>query len=110
LGAVAPPPRLAGTSALGRPALVLLALLLLAGSVLSGAPGARGETPPDGLGGFSPGFLITDTRTWHGDAMTRQQVDAFLGEKGARCADGGDGAPCLKDLVVDTPVRPATAH
>lgn len=110
LGVETSSPGLARTPALRRPALVVLALLLLVGSVLAGAPGARAESPPDGLGGFSPGFLITDTRMFDGDAMTRQQVDAFLDEKGARCTDGGDGAPCLKDLVTDTPERPATAY
>ena len=93
-----------------RPALLLLALLLLAGTVLVGAPQARAETPPEGLGGFSPGFLITDTRMFDADSMTRQQVDAFLDEQGARCSDGTDGADCLKNLTADTPQRAATTY
>ena len=63
--------------------LLALSLLLFAGSVLAGSPGARAETPPDGLGGFSPNFLITDTRMFDSTSMTRAQVDAFLDEKGA---------------------------
>ncbi|MGO1406939.1 MAG: S-layer homology domain-containing protein [Brachybacterium sp.] len=92
------------------PALLLLALLLLAGTVLVGAPAARAETPPAGLGGFSPGFLITDTRMFDADSMTRPQVDAFLDEEGARCTDGSDGADCLKNLTADSPERPATTY
>ncbi|ATG52610.1 hypothetical protein CFK38_14555 [Brachybacterium vulturis] len=93
-----------------RPALLLLAVLLLVGTVLTGAPGARAETPPDGLGGFSPGFLITDSMMFDAQTMTRAEVDAFLDDKGSRCTDGTDGAPCLKNLTMDTPKRPATKY
>lgn len=61
-----------------RPALLPLAVLLLVGTALTGAPGDRAETPPDGLGGFSPGFLITDTMMFDAETMTRAEVDAFL--------------------------------
>lgn len=102
-----PASRSAPTSRL---ALLVLALALLAGSVLLGAPGARAETPPPGLGGFLPGNLITDARMFDGDAMTRAQVDTFLDDKGSACRLGPDGAPCLKDLTMNTPQRPATAY
>lgn len=95
---------------LRRPALALLALLLLAGSMLAAAPSARAETPPSGLGGFSPNLLITDTMMFKADSMDRDQVDAFLREKGSACKDGTDGAPCLKNLRENTPRRAATAY
>lgn len=92
------------------PALLLLALLLLAGTVLVGAPQARAETPPPGLGGFSANTLITDAVMFDATAMTRAEVDAFLDEKGSRCTDGTDGAPCLKNLRASTPKRAATKY
>jgi len=93
-----------------RPLLSVLALVLLATSTLLGPPGARAETPPAGLGGFTSGFLITDTRMFDADAMTRAEVDTFLEEKGSQCVDGSDGAPCLKNLTANTPRRAATAY
>ena len=95
---------------LRRPALALLALLLLAGSVLAAAPSARAETPPSGLGGFSPNMLITDTMMFKADSMNREQVDAFLRDKGSACKDGSDKAPCLKNLRESTPRRAATRY
>lgn len=93
-----------------RPALALLALLLLAGSMLAAAPSARAETPPSGLGGFAPGFLISDAKMFDANSMTSAKVDAFLDNKGGRCEEGKDGAPCLKDLRENTPRRAATAY
>ncbi|MGO1227272.1 S-layer homology domain-containing protein [Brachybacterium sp. AOP42-C2-15] len=90
--------------------LLAVSLFVLAGSVLAGSPGARAETPPPGLGGFSPGFLITDTRMFDSTAMDRAGVDSFLDAQGANCVDGTDGADCLKNLTADTPQRAATAY
>ncbi len=115
-----PPPAVPATSQMApeapvrsrssRALLLALSLLLFAGSVLAGSPGARAETPPDGLGGFSPNFLITDTRMFDSTSMTRAQVDAFLDEKGANCVDGTDGAKCLKNFTANTPKRSATKY
>ncbi|GAA4530588.1 hypothetical protein GCM10023160_31810 [Brachybacterium paraconglomeratum] len=90
--------------------LLAVSLLVLAGSVLAGSPGARAETPPPGLGGFSPGFLITDTRMFDSTSMDRAEVDRFLDTQGKNCADGTDGAACLKNLTANTPQRAATAY
>ena len=90
--------------------ILVVALLLLVGATLTGAPRAGAEDPPPGLGGFSPGFLITDTRMFDAGAMSSSGVDAFLEEKGASCTDGSDGARCLKNLTADTPRRAATAY
>ncbi len=105
-----PPSATAGSPPLRRLALVVLAALLLAGTALAGAPDARAETPPAGLGGFSPGFLITDTMMFDGDAMTAAQIDTFLDQRGASCVRGDDGADCLKDLRMNTPQRSGTTY
>ena len=93
-----------------RAAVIALALLMAVGTMLSAAPQAQADDPPNGLGGFSPGFLITETRMWDPGSMDRAEIDAFLDEKGSRCVDGDDGAACLKNLRVDTPRRDATAY
>ncbi|MFC7373963.1 MULTISPECIES: S-layer homology domain-containing protein [unclassified Brachybacterium] len=80
------------------------------GVVLAGAPSARAESPPPGLGGFSPGSLITNTRMFDFESMTGAEVDAFLEERGEKCIDGTDGAACLKNFTADTPRRDATAY
>ena len=93
-----------------RTGVIALALLMVIGTMLSTAPQARAEDPPDGVGGFSPGFLITDTRMWASESMDRAEVDAFLDEKGSACVDGADGAACLKNLRVDTSRWDATEY
>ncbi|WP_394215516.1 S-layer homology domain-containing protein [Brachybacterium vulturis] len=89
--------------------LVLLALLMVA-AALTAAPSARAEDPPPGLGGFSANYLITETMMWNSGYLTRAEVDDVLEDRGARCVDGTDGAPCLKNLRADTPERPATDY
>lgn len=88
--------------------LVALLLTMLLTSVLLSTAPAQAETVPPGLGGFAPGTLIIDAQMFDGDRMTTEQVDQFLRERGASCRTAPGGAPCLKDVRMDTPQRGAT--
>lgn len=92
-------------------AALLLISLLLAATVLSAAPDARAQDPPEGLGGFDPGNLISDDVMFDGEAMSAGAIDAFLAEHGAACETvDQETAPCLKDLRRDTPQRAGTDY
>lgn len=62
------------------------------------------------LRGFDPGNIISDAAFFNPDAMSRDQVAAFISNAGAGCVSGPDGTPCLKDHISDIPERAATAH
>ncbi|MDO5534401.1 MAG: S-layer homology domain-containing protein [Propionibacteriaceae bacterium] len=60
------------------------------------------------LDGFDPGLLVTDEAFYDADAMTREEVKAFIDEKGAGCSSN-TATPCLKDYRADTPAEAADA-
>lgn len=90
-----------------RPLLALLTTVLLMAGTLVLAPAQAAPAPP-GLGGFDPGALISDEVMFDGKGMTAAEVDRFLRERGAGCRTVAGGAPCLKDVRMDTPRRTAT--
>lgn len=72
-------------------------------------PAPAGAAPtPAGLGGFAPGTLISDETMFDGGRMSALEIDRFLQERGAACNAAAGGAPCLKDVRMDTPRRAAT--
>lgn len=89
-----------------RPLLAAIIALLLAASTLA-VPAHAGPTPA-GLGGFDPGALISDEVMFDGNRMSASEVDQFLRDQGANCRTARGGAPCLKDVRMDTPQRAAT--
>lgn len=84
----------------------LAALVMLAGLVVP-APVAAAAGP---LPGFDPGHLVSDAVFFSPGTMTRDQVQAFLNDKGAGCTPSPAGVPCLKDYRVDTAARAASAN
>ena len=52
---------------------------------------------------FDPGNIITDENLFNSSAMTEQQVQNFLNDKGSAC----NGSQCLKQYAADTEDKPA---
>ncbi len=64
---------------------------------------------PDNNGGstvFDPGFIVSDEVFYNTQAMTAEQIQAFLETQGAAC----EGAWCVKNLRVTTPDVPADRY
>ncbi len=57
---------------------------------------------------FDPGFLISDEVFFKGSAMTRDDIQTFLSDKGRNCVAGA--ALCLKDIVVDIAAKNGDAY
>ncbi|MGI5952113.1 MAG: N-acetylmuramoyl-L-alanine amidase [Brooklawnia sp.] len=73
------------------------------------APYATNGTAANGLLGYDPNFLISDSVMYTpGGTMTTAQVQSFLNTQGASCVKGNDGSPCLKNATFNTPNRPVT--
>jgi hypothetical protein len=89
-----------------------LGVAVLAGLVLaSDAPTPAVDLAPAAdIGQFNPGNIISDAVFFDGDAMTADEVRAFIAVKGMNCTAGSDGTPCLKDYRQDTTTRPADAY
>lgn len=73
------------------------------------APYATNGTAANGLLGYDPNFLISDSVMYTpGGTMTTAQVQSFLNTQGASCVKGNDGSACLKNATFNTPNRPVT--
>ncbi|HEY5515552.1 MAG TPA: hypothetical protein VIK12_05030, partial [Pengzhenrongella sp.] len=62
------------------------------------------------LASFDPGFIISDAIFYDTTTMNAGQIQSFLTTRGASCAHGTDGSPCLKDYVQTTWTRAATTR
>jgi len=96
----------AWTTALTRTLAVAITLIML----VSGTTAAQAATPPPGLGGFKPGNIILDSEMFAGNRLTETQISDVLRRLGASCDSTRTAAPCLKDLRVSSPSRPATKY
>lgn len=67
-------------------------------------------TPPLSFEGFEPGNIISDQEFFDTDAMTSDDVEAFIDTWNQGCRTGIDGTPCLADYTEDTPSFPADEH
>ncbi|WP_157970783.1 C40 family peptidase [Nakamurella deserti] len=75
------------------------------------APGRTAvlDCGPDNNGGstaFDPGFIVSDEVFYDTQAMTAEQIQAFLDAQGAAC----EGPSCVKNLRVTTPDLPADRY
>ncbi len=82
-----------------------IALLLAAGAIVAGDRPAA-----DALSGsqFDPSFIVSDETFFDANAMSADQIQAFLVSRVPRCT-GANGQTCLRDYRTDTYSRAAVA-
>lgn len=71
------------------------------------ASGGGPSTPTLDFTGFDAGDIISDGLFFDGEAMTRDEVAAFVASWNAGCVAGPDGTPCLAEYSEETPSFPA---
>ena len=88
--------------------------LALVGTLAVGVVTADGYRTPlepaADISRFDPGNIISDAVFFDGDAMNAAQVQSFIVNKGASCAVGSDGTPCLKNYRQNTTARAADSY
>jgi hypothetical protein len=73
------------------------------------ATGQGPSTPALDFTGFNAGDIISDALFFDGEAMSRDEVAAFIASWNAGCVAGTDGTPCLAEYTEATPSFPADA-
>lgn len=66
--------------------------------------------PAYNTAGFDPGNVISDEIFFNVDAMTEDEVRAFIKRIGTGCVPAADGTPCLQDYRQDVTGFPADRH
>lgn len=93
----------------------LMALAAAAALVITVFPAPLNPAQADpptriGLEGFDQNFLLSDVVLDDAGAMTREDVTAFLADKGSKCVVGSDGSPCLRDAIFDVSTVPTPSN
>ena len=76
-------------------------------SAASGQVGRPAPIVPDSTG-FDPALIIDDAVFYDSQAMSPQEVEAFIARVNAGCVPGSDGTPCLAEATFATQDREPT--
>ncbi|WP_328703531.1 MULTISPECIES: hypothetical protein [unclassified Actinomyces] len=87
-------------------ALSLEGRLVVLGTGTTPTPEAAGPAPvvPD-MTGYTPSRIIDDEVFYDSQAMSEEEIAAFIARVNKGCVPGHDGTPCLADAVFQTQTR-----